>query len=91
MRAKATDFTEASSDSVGVGTIVDLKDSNTGDKMKYTILGPGTVIQRITFFPTSLRLHKILGKKAGENVEIDIEGNEQSLLIEGVSRWVGQK
>ena len=39
MRAKATDFTEAPSDSVGVGTIVDLKDSNTGDKMKYTILG----------------------------------------------------
>ena len=89
MRAKATDFTEAPSDSVGVGTIVDLKDSNTGDKMKYTILGAwdSDPENNILSYLTPLA-QKILGKKAGENVEIDIEGNEQSLVIEGVSRWV---
>jgi len=92
MRAKATDFTEAPSDSVGVGTIVDLKDSNTGDKMKYTILGAwdSDPENNILSYLTPLA-QKILGKKAGENVEIDIEGNEQSLVIEGVSRWVDQK
>ena len=91
MRAKATDFTEAPSDSVGVGTIVDLKDSNTGDKMKYTILGAwdSDPENNILSYLTPLA-QKILGKKAGENVEIDIEGNEQSLVIEGVSRWVDQ-
>lgn len=92
MRAKATDFTEAPSASVGVGTIVDLKDSNTGDKMKYTILGAwdSDPENNILSYLTPLA-QKILGKKAGENVEIDIEGNEQSLVIEGVSRWVDQK
>ena len=92
MRAKATDFTEAPSDSVGVGTIVDLKDSNTGNKMKYTILGAwdSDPENNILSYLTPLA-QKILGKKAGENVEIDIEGNEQSLVIEGVSRWVDQK
>jgi transcription elongation GreA/GreB family factor len=91
MRAKATDFTEAPSDSVGVGTIVDLKDSNTGDKMKYTILGAwdSDPENNILSYLTPLA-QKILGKKAGDNVEIDIEGNEQSLVIEGVSRWVDQ-
>ena len=92
MRAKATDFSEAPSDSVGVGTIVDLKDSNTGDKMKYTILGAwdSDPENNILSYLTPLA-QKILGKKAGENVEIDIEGNEQSLVIEGVSRWVDHK
>jgi transcription elongation GreA/GreB family factor len=92
MRAKATDFTEAPSDSVGVGTIVDLKDSNTGAKMKYTILGAwdSDPENNILSYLTPLA-QKILGKKAGENVEIDIEGNEQSLVIEGLSRWVDQK
>jgi transcription elongation GreA/GreB family factor len=92
MRAKATDFTEAPSDSVGVGTIVDLKDSNSGEKMKYTILGAwdSDPENNILSYLTPLA-QKILGKKAGENVEIDIEGNEQSLVIEGVSRWVDQK
>jgi transcription elongation GreA/GreB family factor len=92
MRAKATDFTEAPSDSVGVGTIVDLKDSNTGNKMKYIILGAwdSDPENNILSYLTPLA-QKILGKKAGENVEIDIEGNEQSLVIEGVSRWVDQK
>ncbi|NDH00216.1 MAG: transcription elongation factor GreAB, partial [Opitutae bacterium] len=92
MRAKATDFTEAPSDSVGIGTIVDLKDSNSGDKMKYTILGAwdGDPENNILSYLTPLA-QNILGKKVGEVVEIDIQGYEQTLVIEGVSRWVDQK
>ena len=30
----------------------------------------------------------IIGKKVGDNVQIDIEGNEQALVIQGLSRWV---
>ena len=91
MRAKATDFTEAPSDSVGIGTIVDLKDSVSGNKMKYTLLGAwdGDPENNILSYLTPLA-QKILGKKVGEKVQIDIEGNEQSLVIEGVSRWVDQ-
>jgi transcription elongation GreA/GreB family factor len=60
--------------------------------MKYTILGAwdSDPENNILSYLTPLA-QKILGKKAGENVEIDIEGNEQSLVIEGVSRWVDQK
>jgi len=92
MRAKATDFTEAPSDSVGIGTIVDLKDSNSGDKIKYTILGAwdGDPENNILSYLTPLA-QNILGKKVGEVVEIDIQGYEQTLVIEGVSRWVDQK
>ena len=92
MRAKATDFTEVPSDSVGIGTIVDLKDSNSGDKMKYTILGAwdGDPENNILSYLTPLA-QNILGKKVGEVVEIDIQGYEQTLVIEGVSRWVDQK
>ena len=91
MRAKATDFTEAPSDSVGIGTIVDLKDSVSGNKMKYTLLGAwdGDPENNILSYLTPLA-QNILGKKVGEKVQIDIEGNEQSLVIEGVSRWVDQ-
>jgi transcription elongation GreA/GreB family factor len=91
MRAKATDFTEVPSDSVGIGTIVDLKDSVSGNKMKYTLLGAwdGDPENNILSYLTPLA-QKILGKKVGEKVQIDIEGNEQSLVIEGVSRWVDQ-
>jgi transcription elongation GreA/GreB family factor len=59
MRAKATDFTEAPSDSVGIGTIVDLKDSVSGNKIKYTFLVHGMVILKIISFPT---LHRLLRK-----------------------------
>jgi len=92
MRAKATDFTEAPTDSIGIGSIVDLKDLGSGNKFKYTILGAwdsdpeNNILSYLTPMGQS-----ILGKKVGDQVEIDIQGNEQSLMIEGLSRWVDQK
>ena len=38
-RARVTDFTEASNDLVGIGSIVDLKEGSTGKKHQYAILG----------------------------------------------------
>ena len=92
MRAKATDFTDAPAESVGIGSIVDLKDLGSGQKIKYTILGAwdsdpdNNVLSYLTPLAQS-----ILGKKVKEEVSIDIEGNEQSLVIEGLSRWVDRK
>ena len=92
MRAKATDFTEAPSDTVGIGSIVALKDLGSGEKIQYTILGAwdGDPENNILSYLTPLG-QNILGKKAGEEVQIDIEGNQQSLVIEGLSRWVDKK
>jgi transcription elongation GreA/GreB family factor len=92
MRAKATDFTDAPTGSVGIGSIVDLKDLSTGQKIEYTILGAwdsdpdNNVLSYLTPLAQS-----ILGKKVKEEVSIDIEGNEQSLVIEGLSRWIDRK
>ena len=92
MRAKATDFTDAPAESVGIGSIVDLKDLGSGQKIEYTILGAwdsdpdNNVLSYLTPLAQS-----ILGKKVKEEVSIDIEGNEQSLVIEGLSRWVDRK
>jgi transcription elongation GreA/GreB family factor len=89
MRAKATDFTDATTESVGIGSIVDLKDLGSGELIKYTILGAwdsdpdNNVLSYLTPLAQS-----ILGKKVKEEVSIDIEGNEQSLVIEALSRWV---
>ena len=89
MRAKATDFTEASTDTIGIGSIVELRDLGTGEKIKYTILGAwdsdpeNNILSYLTPMGQS-----IIGKKVGDNVQIDIEGNEQALVIQGLSRWV---
>ena len=91
MRAKTTDFTEALSDTIGIGSIVELKDLGSGEKIKYTILGAwdsdpeNNILSYLTPMGQS-----IIGKKVGEEVQIDIEGNEQALVIEGLSRWVEQ-
>jgi len=92
MRAKATDFSEAPADSIGIGSIVNLKDTNSGDKISYTILGAwdGDPENNILSYLTPLG-QSILGKKVGDDVQIDVEGNAQSLLVEGVSRWVDKK
>ncbi len=92
MRAKSTDFTEAPTDTIGIGSVVELKDQGSGEKIKYTILGAwdsdpeNNLLSYLTPMAQS-----ILGKKVGDDVQIDIEGNEQSLVIEGLSRWVDQK
>ncbi len=91
MRAKPSDFSEAPSDSIGIGSIVRLKDTLSGDSIQYTILGAwdsdpdNNVLSYLTPVGQS-----ILGKKVGEDVQIDVEGNTQSLVIEEVNRWVDQ-
>jgi len=91
MRAKPTDFTEAPSDSAGIGSIVDLQDLSSGDLLKYTIMGAwdSDPENNILSYLTPLG-QSMLGKKVGDEIQIDIEGNSQSFKIEGLSRWVDQ-
>jgi transcription elongation GreA/GreB family factor len=92
MRAQATDFTDAPQDTAGIGSIVDLKDLGSGETFKYTILGAwdSDPENNILSYLTPLG-QSMLGKKSGEEVQIDIEGNQQSLVIEGLSRWVDKQ
>ena len=92
MRAKATDFTEAPVDSIGIGSVVELKDIGSGDQVTYTILGAwdsdpeNNILSYLTPLGQSL-----LGKKIEDEVQIDVEGNDQVLVVESVSRWVDKK
>jgi len=92
MRAKATDFSEAPIDSIGIGSVVELKDLASGDQVTYTILGAwdsdpeNNILSYLTPLGQSL-----LGKKIEDEVQIDVEGNDQVLVVESVSRWVDKK
>ena len=88
-RAQASDFSDAPSDSVGVGTIVNLVNENGGETQTYSILGAwdsdpdNYVISYVTPLGQSL-----LSKKVGEVVETEIDGVANAWRVEGISRWV---
>jgi transcription elongation GreA/GreB family factor len=89
MRAKPTDFTDAPSDNVGIGSIVNLSSPESGETQKYTILGAwdsdpdNNVLSYLT--PLGQRL---LGKKVDDLVETEVEGTVTNWKIEGLARWV---
>jgi transcription elongation GreA/GreB family factor len=89
MRAKPTDFEDAPVDFVGIGSIANLSDSNSGESQKYVILGAwdSDPDNNILSYLTPLG-QRLLGKKIGETVETEVEGNVQSWKIEGLTRWV---
>jgi len=73
MRAKPTDFQDAPAEMVGIGSIVDLKDQQSGNNIRYTILGAwdSDPENNILSYLTPLG-QNILGKKVGDDVQIDI-------------------
>ena len=70
---------------------MNLKDLGSGEHVQYTILGAwdSDPENNILSYLTPLG-QSILGKKVGDEVQIDIEGNAQALVIEGVCRYVDQ-
>ena len=92
MRAKPTDFTDAPSDSVGIGSVVSLIDQANGESQRYVVLGAwdSDPDNDVLSYLTPLG-QKLLTKKIGEIVETEVEGNVQSWKIEGLSRWVDGK
>ena len=89
MRAKPTDFTDAPSDSVGIGSIVNLLNSDSGESQQYTILGAwdSDPDKNVLSYLTPLG-QQLLGKKVEELVETEIEGTVTNWKIEGLARWV---
>lgn len=91
-RARITDFSEATTDQVSVGTIVDLRDVANGKAVRYSVLGawdsdPDS--HRIAY-KTPLG-QALMGKKVGEHVKLKIAGTHQEFQIAGISRYVDAK
>lgn len=91
-RARITDFTEATTDQVSVGTVVDLRDNANGKAVRYSVLGAwdsDPEANRIAY-KTPLG-QALLGKKVGEHVKLKIAGVNQEYQIAGITRFVDAK
>ncbi len=86
-RARVTDFKEATTDQVGVGSVVEVKIPS-GGATKYTILGAwdGDPDQQIISYKTPLGT-ALLGKRAGDTVKVKTGTQEDSYSIVSISRY----
>lgn len=91
-RARITDFTEATTENVGIGSVVELKEGSTGKKHKYAILGAwdSDPEHDILSYKTPLA-QQLLGKESGSTVSTKIGGNEEEWTILSITRWVDKK
>ena len=87
-RARITDFTEATREQIGVGSIVEVR-SGDGKTAAYTILGAWDSVpeHNIIAYKTPLGL-ALLGKKTGESVTVKIGSAEETYAITAISRYV---
>ncbi|HRG54976.1 MAG TPA: GreA/GreB family elongation factor [Lacunisphaera sp.] len=91
-RARITDFSEAGTDSISVGTIVDLRDVASGKAVRYSVLGAWDSdpdAHRIAY-KTPLG-QALMGKKVGEHVKLKIGSTHQEYQIAGITRFIDAK
>lgn len=88
-RARVSDFSDASLDSVSVGSVVDLERTSKNEKVTYSILGAwdGDPERDIVSYQTPLA-KALLGKGKGEQVAVDIDGHEETWIVRDIKRWV---
>jgi transcription elongation GreA/GreB family factor/transcription elongation factor GreA-like protein len=85
-RARVTDFKEATTDVVGVGTVVEVRTA--AGSTTYSILGAwdGDPEKHIISYKTALGA-ALLGKKPGETVKVKAGGNEDDYTVVSISRF----
>ena len=90
--ARVTEFTEATVDQIGVGSIADLKDVQSGGQVSYTILGvwDGDPDNHVISYKTPLGMG-LLSKRVGEQVKIKVGSEEHNFEVTGIRRWVDAK
>lgn len=86
-RARITDFADASTDQVSVGTVVDLRDAANGKAVRYTVLGAwdSDPDAHIIAYKTPLG-QALLGRKVGEHVKLKIGGDSHEYQIAAIAR-----
>lgn len=88
-KARVTDFTDATKDSVSVGSVVTLRPAEGGESVRYSILGAwdGDPANHIVSYQTPLA-KALLGGKVGDEIKVEIDGNEATWKIEQIERYV---
>ena len=91
-RARITDFSEATVDNVGIGSVVELKEGSTGKTVTYSILGAwdSDPDNNVLSYKTPLG-QQLLGKEKGATVTTKIGGNEEQWTILSIARWADRK
>jgi transcription elongation GreA/GreB family factor len=87
-RARISDFTEATTDQISVGTVVDLREVASGKAIRYTVLGAwdSDPENHVIAYKTPLG-QALLGKKIGEHVKLKIGGAQHEYQVAGISRY----
>lgn len=85
-RARVTDFKDATTDQVSIGTIVELNQG--GNSTTYTILGAwdSDPANHVISYKTPLGA-ALLGRKVGETVNVKSGGGEESVKILNIKRY----
>lgn len=91
-RARVSDFSEATNENVGIGSVVELKEGSTGKTTTYSILGAwdSDPENDILSYKTPLA-QQLLGKEKGDTVTTKIGGSEEQWTLLSIARWVDKK
>ncbi len=87
-RARITDFKDASTEQVSVGSIVEVKNVASGQNSRYTLLGAwdGDPDKNILSYKTPFGA-ALLGKKAGDTVTVKTGASEDDYKIVSLARY----
>ncbi|HEY9248217.1 MAG TPA: GreA/GreB family elongation factor [Rariglobus sp.] len=88
-RARITDFKEATTEQVSVGSVVEVTAGSSGKPVKYTLLGAWDSVpeKNILAYKTPLGLG-LLGKKTGDSIKVKIGASEETYTIKSIGRYV---
>ncbi len=91
-RARITDFAEATTDQISVGTVVDLRDVVNGNAVRYTLLGAwdSDPDHHVIAYKTPLG-QALLGKRINEHVKLKIAGSSHEYTVASISRYADKK
>jgi transcription elongation factor GreA len=91
-RARITDFREATTDQISVGSVVEIHSLTSGAASRYTILGAwdSDPDNHVIAYKTPLGL-ALLGRRVGDQVKVKIGASEDSYSVSSISRYVDQK
>ena len=88
-RATVTDFSEAGTGEVGIGSVVELLEGSSGKILTFSILGAwdSAPEKNIVSYKTPLGTN-LMSRKVNDEVEIDVDGVKEHWTIRSILRWV---
>jgi len=91
-KARVTDFSEAPTDVIGIGSVVDVRSQSTKETTTFSILGAwdGDPDNNILSYQTPLA-KALTGEKPGSEVVVALGDHEETWEILGLRRWVDSK